>query len=78
MAETPTAETADENDDDPDDEHEYVNTETDENIESKRDIDKWCSKQLLNANNLTTKLLPNTRFKKKKEKKMKNEDMHSY
>ena len=40
-AETPTAATATavpgayENDDDPDDEHEYVNTKTDKNIESK-------------------------------------------
>ena len=30
-----TAPGADRNDDDPDDEHEYVNTETDKNIESK-------------------------------------------
>ena len=42
LAETPTTETAttasgaDENNDDPDDEHEYVNTETDKNIESKK------------------------------------------
>ena len=42
LAETPTAETAttasgaDENDDNPEDEHEYVNTETDKNIESKK------------------------------------------
>ena len=40
LAGTPSAETtasgADENDDDPDDEHEYVNTETDNNIESKK------------------------------------------
>ena len=62
-----TAPGADENDDDPDDEHEYVNTETDNNIESKKsrsyDRDKQCSKQLLNATNVTTKLLPNIRFK---------------
>ena len=46
--ETPTTATAalgaDDNSDDPDDEHEYVNTETDNNIESKKshcyDIDK--------------------------------------
>ena len=46
LAETPTAETAttllsiasgaDENDDDLDNEHEYINTETDKNIESKK------------------------------------------
>ena len=42
LAETPTTETAttasgaDENNDDPNDEHEYVNTETDKNIESKK------------------------------------------
>ena len=45
LAENPTAETAttasgadenDENDDDQDDEHEYVNTENDKNIESKK------------------------------------------
>ena len=42
MAETPTEETAttasgeDENDDNPDDENEYVNTETDKNIELKK------------------------------------------
>ena len=49
----------------------YVNTETDNNIESKKshsyDIDKQCSKQLLNTTNVTTKSLPNTRFKKKKQ-----------
>ena len=50
--ETPTAATtapgADENDDDPDDEHDYVNTETDKNIEFKKshsyDIDEICLK----------------------------------
>ena len=49
-AETPTAKTApggDENDDDPDDDHEYVSKETDNNIESKKshsyDIDKTYS-----------------------------------
>ena len=42
LAETPTAETAttasgaEENDDDSDYEHDYVNTETDKNIESKK------------------------------------------
>ena len=50
-SETPTtAPGADENNDDPNDEHEYVNTETDNNIESKKshsyDIDKQCLKQL--------------------------------
>ena len=77
-AETPTAATvttapgADKNDDDPDDEHEYVKTETDNNIESKKshtyDMDKQCSKQLLNATNVGTKSIPNTRFKKKQQK----------
>ena len=77
IAETPTADTAktasgaDGNDDDPDDEHEYLNTETDKNIESKKshgyDIDKQCSKQLLNANKVTTKLLLNTRLTKKQQ-----------
>ena len=33
-----TAQGADENDDDPDDEHKYVNTETDNNIESKKSV----------------------------------------
>ena len=41
---------ADENDNDPDDEHEYVNIETDKNIESKNsrsyNIDTQCSKQI--------------------------------
>ena len=52
-AETPTATTApgaNEDDDDLDDKHEYVNTKTDNNIESKKNqsyyIDKQCSKQL--------------------------------
>ena len=73
-AETQTAATsttqpgADRNDDDPDDGHEYVNTETHKNIESKKshsyDIDKQCSKQLLNANNVGSQSIPNTRFKK--------------
>ena len=53
-AETPTtartAPGADENDEDPDDKHEYMNTKTDNNSESKKshwyDIDKQCSKQL--------------------------------
>ena len=58
-AETPTAATAttapgaDKDGDDPNDEHEYLNTETDNNIESKKshsyDIYKQCPKQLLNA-----------------------------
>ena len=62
-AETPTAATAstasgaDENYDDPDDEHEYVNTDTEKNIEFKKNhstyIDKQCSKYFLNANNVT-------------------------
>ena len=44
LEETPTAETAttasgaDENDDDPDNEHEYVNTETAKNIEYPKEI----------------------------------------
>ena len=77
-AETQTAATAttapgaDENDDDPDDEHEYVNTETNNNIESKKshsyDIDKQCSKQLLDATNVGTKSIPNTNFKKQQQK----------
>ena len=70
-AETPTATKAtnapgaDENYGDLDDEHEYVNTETDNSIESensdKLDIDKQCSKQLLNATNVGTKSIPNTK-----------------
>ena len=63
-----TASGADENHDDPNDEHKYVNTETYKNIEFKMghiyDLDNQCSKQLLNATNVITKLLPNTRFKK--------------
>ena len=46
-----------------DDKHEYVNTETDNNIESKEshsyDID-----QLLDANNVGSKSFQSTRFKK--------------
>ena len=47
---------ADKNDNYLDNEHEYVNTET--------DIYKQCSNQLLNATNVGTNLIPNTRFKK--------------
>ena len=51
-----------------DDKHEYVNTETDNNIESKEshsyDIDKQYSKQLLDANNVGSKSFQSTRFKK--------------
>ena len=68
-AETPTAASttsrADENDDDPNDEHEYVNTE---NIKIHiYDIDKQYSKQLSNATNATTKLLSKVRFRKKQK-----------
>ena len=66
-----TAPGADENDDDPDDKHEYVNTETYNIIESKKihsyDIDKQCSKQVLNATNVSTKSPPNTGIKKKQQ-----------
>ena len=59
---------ADENDDDRDDKHEYVITETDNNIESKKNqsyyIDKQCLKQIVDATNEGTKSIPNTRFKK--------------
>ena len=82
-AETPTAATAttapgeDKNDDDPYDKYEYVNTETDSNIESKKsnsyDIDKQCSKQLLDATNVGTKSIPNTRFKKQQPKNMRKD-----
>ena len=62
-------------DQDPDDKHEYVNTETGNIIESKKshsyDIDKQCSKQLLNATNVTTKSLPITGFKKKQQQFLK-------
>ena len=51
-----TAPGADKNDNYLDNEHEYVNTET--------DIYKQCSKQLLYATNVGTNLTPNTRFKK--------------
>ena len=70
-----TAPGAYENDDDADDEHEYVNTETNNNIESKKshsyDLDKQCSKQLLNATKVTTKLRPNTIFKKQQQQILK-------
>ena len=73
-AETPTAKTApgaDTNDDDPDDELEYVNTETDNNIETKKrhsyDIDKQCSEQLLNATNVGTMSIPNIRLRKNEQ-----------
>ena len=51
LSETPTAETAttasgaDENADNPDDEHEYVNTETDHNIESKKSHSYYIDKK---------------------------------
>ena len=32
------------------------------------DIDKQCSKELLNATNVSTKLLPNTRLRKSSNK----------
>ena len=80
-AETPTAATAttapgaDKDGDDPNDEHEYLNTETDNNIESKKshsyDIYKQCSKQLLDATNVGTNLIPIIRFKKQQAKKLK-------
>ena len=60
LAETPPTETAatasgaDENNDDPNDEHEYVNTETDTNIESKKRYRLIMLKTTLNANNVTT------------------------
>ena len=66
-----TAPGADEIDDDPDAEHEYVNTETDNNIESKKnysyDIDKQCSQKLLNATNVCSESIPNTRFRKQQQ-----------
>ena len=77
-AETPTAATAttapgaDENDDDPDDKHKYANTETDNNIKSQKshsyDIDKQCSKQFVDATNVGTKPIPNTKLKKQETK----------
>ena len=48
------------------------NTETDNNIESKKshsyDIDKQCSKQILSVTNAGTTSLPNNRFKKQQQK----------
>jgi hypothetical protein len=82
-AETPAAGTAttapgaDENDYDPDDKHEYVNTETDKNIESEKShsycIDEKCSKQILDATNVGIKSIPNTRLKKQQTKNVKTD-----
>ena len=74
---TTTAPGADENDDDPDDKHEFVNTETDKNIESEKShsycIDEKCSKQLLDATNVGIKSIPNTRLKKQQTKNVKTD-----
>ena len=52
-------------------EHEYVNTETENNIKSTKshsyDIDKQCSKLILNATNVGSTSIPNTRFKKQQQ-----------
>ena len=66
-----TASGADENDDDLDDEYECLNTENDNNIESKMshsyNIDKQCSKKLFNSTYVTSKFVPNKRFQKKQQ-----------
>ena len=51
----------------------YVNTETENNIESTKspqyDIDKQCLKHLLDATTIVdNKLIPNTRFRKNNKK----------
>ena len=64
------------NNDVPDGEHVCVYTETDNNKGSKKchsyDKDKQCSKQLLNATNVTTNSLPNIRLRKKSNTFVKN------
>ena len=72
VATATTAPGADDTDDGPDDEHKYVNKETDNNVEPKKshsyDIDKQCSGQHLNAINVGTKSIPNTRFRNQQKK----------
>ena len=71
---------ADENDDDPDTQinmNMLIQKLITDNIESKKshsyDIDKQCLKQLLDATNVGTKSIPNTRFKKQQENNLKTD-----
>ena len=72
---------ADENDDDPDTQinmNMLIQKLITDNIESKKshsyDIDKQCLKQLLDATNVGTKSIPNTRFKKQQENNLKTDE----